>query len=141
MWSRRGQRRLSLVMIRSGVRFHEGGINYLIPCPSPAGLHRAATNHHHRRVVVSSVYVRPRSSVFVSMFWPRLRTLTVFGELLSQPLKNRKVGGSALSLLVDLSACCCELLRYRLGALSIQRGKDMLTCKSFRAARGLRSGM
>jgi hypothetical protein len=54
-------------------------------------------NHHHRRAVVSSlvtsVYVRLRSSVFVLMFWSRSRTLTVFGELLSQLLKIRRFEG------------------------------------------------
>lgn len=37
--------------------------------------------------LVSSIYVRVRSSVFNSMCWRRSRTLTVFGELLSRVLK------------------------------------------------------
>jgi hypothetical protein len=44
-------------------------------------------------LVVSSTYVHLRTSVFVTMFWHRLRTLTVFGELLSQLLQ---IGGSAV---------------------------------------------
>ena len=46
--------------------------------------------------LVSSIYVRLRSSVFAPTDWRRSRTLTVFGELLSQVLK---IGRSAVNRL------------------------------------------
>jgi hypothetical protein len=51
-----------------------------LSCPSGTCMSRGG-------IVVSSVYVRLRSLVFKSMQPCRLRTLTVFSELLSRVLK------------------------------------------------------